>query len=56
MAPLIKLLICWCGVWVVQEVVAACELVNSQSVEVQCSKLVPTIAVDNVEGCQVIAT
>eukprot|EP00241_Pyramimonas_parkeae_P000826 CAMPEP_0114264414 /NCGR_PEP_ID=MMETSP0058-20121206/23187_1 /TAXON_ID=36894 /ORGANISM="Pyramimonas parkeae, CCMP726" /LENGTH=580 /DNA_ID=CAMNT_0001381073 /DNA_START=115 /DNA_END=1857 /DNA_ORIENTATION=- len=38
---------------VFEEVVAACELVNSQSVEVQCSKLVPTIAVDNVEGCQI---
>lgn len=34
-------------------VVATCELVNSSSVEVQCTGAVPTVAVDKCDGCQV---
>lgn len=33
--------------------VATCELVNSRSVEVQCTGAVPTVAVDKCDGCQV---
>ncbi|PSC76207.1 dipeptidyl aminopeptidase acylaminoacyl peptidase [Micractinium conductrix] len=33
-------------------VVATCELVNSSSVEVQCTGAVPTVAVDKCDGCQ----
>ncbi|KAL5231266.1 hypothetical protein ABZP36_030042 [Zizania latifolia] len=33
-------------------VVAACEIVNSNSVEVQCEGSVPTISIDNTSGCQ----
>ncbi len=38
---------------VFEHVVASCEVVNSQSVEVQCTGLVPTVAIDKVDGCQV---
>ena len=38
---------------VFESVVASCEVVNSQSVEVQCTGLVPTVAIDKVDGCQV---
>ena len=38
---------------VFENVVASCEVVNSQSVEVQCTGLVPTVAIDKVDGCQV---
>lgn len=34
------------------DVVAACEIVNCTSVEVQCMGTAPTIAVDNTNGCQ----
>eukprot|EP00897_Mesotaenium_endlicherianum_P004116 jgi/Mesen1/3732/ME000203S02821 len=37
---------------VFQDVVAACEIVNCTSVEVQCQGTAPTIAVDNTNGCQ----
>ncbi|KAL6647370.1 hypothetical protein ACP70R_014807 [Stipagrostis hirtigluma subsp. patula] len=33
-------------------VVAACEVVNCNSVEVQCEGSVPTISIDNTSGCQ----
>ncbi|MCE0480953.1 F-actin-capping protein subunit alpha [Datura stramonium] len=33
-------------------VVAACEVVNCNGVEVQCQGLAPTISVDNTNGCQ----
>ncbi|CAO2206890.1 unnamed protein product [Urochloa humidicola] len=33
-------------------VVAACEIVNCNSVEVQCEGSVPTISIDNTSGCQ----
>ncbi len=39
---------------VFENVVASCEVVNSQSVEVQCTGLVPTVAIDKVDGCQVL--
>lgn len=38
---------------VFEDVVAACEAVNCQSVEIQCAKYVPTIVIDKVDGCQV---
>lgn len=31
---------------------AACELVNCNSTEVQCQGVAPTISIDNTEGCQ----
>ncbi|XP_024979484.1 cyclase-associated protein 1 [Cynara cardunculus var. scolymus] len=34
------------------DVVAACEIVNCNSVEVQCQGTAPTISVDNSSGCQ----
>ncbi|XP_059651148.1 cyclase-associated protein 1-like [Cornus florida] len=34
------------------DVVAACEIVNSNGVEVQCQGSAPTISVDNTAGCQ----
>ncbi|CAO2813453.1 unnamed protein product [Amaranthus hypochondriacus] len=34
------------------DVVAACEIVNCNSVEVQCQGSAPTISVDNTSGCQ----
>ncbi|KAL9238203.1 hypothetical protein vseg_012663 [Gypsophila vaccaria] len=34
------------------DVVAACEIVNCNSVEVQCQGSAPTISVDNTAGCQ----
>ncbi|KAK1414459.1 hypothetical protein QVD17_30203 [Tagetes erecta] len=34
------------------DVVAACEIVNCNSVEVQCQGMAPTISVDNSAGCQ----
>ncbi|KAK4437771.1 Cyclase-associated protein 1 [Sesamum alatum] len=38
---------------VFKDVVAACEIVNCSSVEVQCQGSAPTISVDNTAGCQV---
>ncbi|KNA12973.1 hypothetical protein SOVF_121010 [Spinacia oleracea] len=35
-----------------KDVVAACEIVNCNSVEVQCQGSAPTISVDNTSGCQ----
>ncbi|XP_074313396.1 cyclase-associated protein 1-like [Silene latifolia] len=35
-----------------QDVVAACEIVNCNSVQVQCQGSAPTISVDNTSGCQ----
>jgi adenylyl cyclase-associated protein len=35
-----------------ESVVATVELVNSSSVEVQCTGAVPTVAVDKCDGCQ----
>lgn len=35
-----------------KEVVAACEVVNCNRVEVQCEGSAPTISIDNTEGCQ----
>ncbi|KAL2611546.1 hypothetical protein R1flu_023238 [Riccia fluitans] len=37
---------------VFSDVVAACEVVNCTSVEVQCQGTAPTIAIDNTNGCQ----
>lgn len=37
---------------VFKDVVAACEIVNSNGVEVQCQGIAPTISVDNTSGCQ----
>ncbi|KAJ7564243.1 hypothetical protein O6H91_02G009100 [Diphasiastrum complanatum] len=37
---------------VFKDVVAACEIVNCTSVEVQCQGTAPTIAIDNTNGCQ----
>ncbi|RWR95712.1 cyclase-associated protein 1 [Cinnamomum micranthum f. kanehirae] len=37
---------------VLQDVVAACEIVNCNGVEVQCQGSAPTISVDNTGGCQ----
>ncbi|KAL7118789.1 hypothetical protein ACP275_02G023500 [Erythranthe tilingii] len=37
---------------VFKDVVAACEIVNSSGVEVQCQGSAPTISVDNTAGCQ----
>ncbi|XP_022763268.1 cyclase-associated protein 1-like isoform X3 [Durio zibethinus] len=37
---------------VFQDVVAACEIVNCNGVEVQCQGSAPTISVDNTSGCQ----
>ncbi|KAG6417540.1 hypothetical protein SASPL_119723 [Salvia splendens] len=37
---------------VFEDVVAACELVNCNSTEVQCQGVAPTISIDNTEGCQ----
>ncbi|TKY67555.1 Cyclase-associated protein 1 [Spatholobus suberectus] len=37
---------------VFKDVVAACEIVNSNGVEVQCQGAAPTISVDNTSGCQ----
>ncbi|KAK9000455.1 hypothetical protein V6N11_080953 [Hibiscus sabdariffa] len=34
------------------DVVAACEVVNCNGVEVQCQGSAPTISVDNTSGCQ----
>jgi adenylyl cyclase-associated protein len=33
-------------------VVSSCEVVNSSSVEVQCTGNVPTVAIDKCDGCQ----
>ncbi|KAL8540243.1 hypothetical protein ACS0TY_001721 [Phlomoides rotata] len=38
---------------VFKDVVAACEFVNCNAVEVQCQGLVPTVSVDNTAGCQI---
>ena len=38
---------------VFKDVVAACEIVNSNGVEVQCQGSAPTISVDNTSGCQI---
>ena len=38
---------------VFEDVVASCEIVNSKSVEVQCTGRVHTVAIDKVDGCQV---
>ncbi|KAL8223803.1 hypothetical protein R6Q57_019278 [Mikania cordata] len=38
------------------DVVAACEIVNCNSVEVQCQGTAPTISVDNSSGCQLYLT
>ena len=38
---------------VFQDLVAACELVNSASVQVQVTGMVPTIAIDKCDGVQV---
>ena len=38
---------------VFEDLVASCEIVNSASVEVQCTGVVPTIAIDKCDGCQV---
>ncbi|XP_051132753.1 cyclase-associated protein 1-like [Andrographis paniculata] len=37
---------------VFKDVVAACEIVNCNGVEVQCQGLAPSISVDNTSGCQ----
>ncbi|KAL3814140.1 hypothetical protein ACJIZ3_015408 [Penstemon smallii] len=37
---------------VFKDVVAACEIVNCTSVEVQCQGSAPTISIDNTAGCQ----
>ncbi|RWV95369.1 hypothetical protein GW17_00042012 [Ensete ventricosum] len=37
---------------VFMDVVAACEIVNCNGVEVQCQGSAPTISVDNTSGCQ----
>ncbi|XP_022746914.1 cyclase-associated protein 1-like isoform X1 [Durio zibethinus] len=37
---------------VFKDVVAACEIVNCNGVEVQCQGFAPTISVDNTSGCQ----
>ncbi|GLT86233.1 hypothetical protein SLE2022_043870 [Rubroshorea leprosula] len=37
---------------VFKDLVAACEIVNCHSVEVQCQGSAPTISVDNTSGCQ----
>ncbi|KAK6143463.1 hypothetical protein DH2020_023811 [Rehmannia glutinosa] len=37
---------------VFKDVVAACEIVNCNSVEVQCQGSAPTISIDNTGGCQ----
>jgi len=37
---------------VFENVVASCEIVNSKSVQVQCTGIVPTVAIDKVDGCQ----
>ncbi|KAL3843460.1 hypothetical protein ACJIZ3_000863 [Penstemon smallii] len=37
---------------VFKDVVAACEIVNCNSVEVQCQGSAPTISIDNTAGCQ----
>ncbi|PIN24600.1 Adenylate cyclase-associated protein (CAP/Srv2p) [Handroanthus impetiginosus] len=37
---------------VFKDVVAACEIVNCNSVEVQCQGSAPTISIDNTSGCQ----
>ncbi|EPS61598.1 adenylyl cyclase-associated protein [Genlisea aurea] len=37
---------------VFKDVVAACEIVNCDSVKVQCQGTAPTISVDNTSGCQ----
>ncbi|GAQ84855.1 Adenylate cyclase-associated protein [Klebsormidium nitens] len=37
---------------VFEDVVAACEVVNSTSVEIQSNGVAPTIAIDKVDGCQ----
>ncbi|KAK4405261.1 Cyclase-associated protein 1 [Sesamum angolense] len=37
---------------VFKDVVAACEIVNCNSVDVQCQGFAPTISVDNTSGCQ----
>ncbi|KAF7810887.1 glucan endo-1,3-beta-D-glucosidase [Senna tora] len=36
-----------------KDVVAACEMVNCNGVEVQCQGSAPTISVDNTSGCQI---
>uniref|UniRef100_A0A803LP53 Adenylyl cyclase-associated protein n=1 Tax=Chenopodium quinoa TaxID=63459 RepID=A0A803LP53_CHEQI len=36
-----------------KDVVAACEIVNCNGVEVQCQGSAPTISVDNTSGCQI---
>nr|CAD1831387.1 unnamed protein product [Ananas comosus var. bracteatus] len=35
-----------------KDIVAACEIVNCNSVEVQCEGSAPTISIDNTSGCQ----
>ena len=39
---------------VFEDLVAVCELVNSQALQVQVTGLVPTIAVDKCDGVQVL--
>ena len=38
---------------VFDDVLATCELVNCQSMQVQCLQTVPTVSIDKVDGCQV---
>lgn len=38
---------------VFSDVLATCELVNCVSMQVQCTGMVPTVAIDKVDGCQV---
>ena len=38
------------------DVVSSCEVVNSQSIQVQCTNVVPTLAVDKSDGVQVSTT
>ena len=39
---------------VFQDLVASCELVNSSSLQVQVTGLVPTVAIDKCDGVQVL--
>ncbi len=36
-----------------EDLLASCEIVNSSSIEVQCTGIVPTVAVDKCDGIQV---
>mmetsp|Transcript_10085 Transcript_10085/g.61316 ORF Transcript_10085/g.61316 Transcript_10085/m.61316 type:complete len:145 (+) Transcript_10085:1187-1621(+) len=38
---------------VFDSVVSACEVINSRSIEVQCTGKVPTVTVDSTTGCQI---